>query len=364
MERVTCPLKALYAAPVFNLPPLPRKLSAARRDLLHAKPAVRVDAARDLGRSAGAGTSIAPDRAERVSALVASLADGHAGVRKQAVLSLADIEATEAVDAIFPLLGDVDLSVRQMAVVALGELADPTRDDVVGRLVGLLEAGAPAIRYQALIAHCRLRPAEAAADIERAARDADPEIRELALRLIDEVLIEDQRDPASISKVLPVIERARKDEHPRVRLLSELLAAEYGQAGPYPMLDRVVARQMRTREPRDEQWAIELAGRLQMRQLEGPLRTRAFGLLGISWDPFRWLARAALARLGDARALDTLEKALSSSSWLRRTHATHAIGLARLSALRPRLVRMLGHGELVDQEVLGEALSVLNGPAA
>ncbi|HEX5101192.1 MAG TPA: HEAT repeat domain-containing protein, partial [Polyangiaceae bacterium] len=77
---------------MLGLPPLPRTLDAALRDVEHERPAVRLSALRDLVRLARG-----PARPRAVSALAqALLRDPSAESRSEAALGLADAGAHEA----------------------------------------------------------------------------------------------------------------------------------------------------------------------------------------------------------------------------------------------------------------------------
>src|SRR5690606_27206850 len=133
---------------MFQLPPLPRTIDAARRDLASPKAEVRADAARDLGQPG----QHAADLDRRVELLAGALGDEQPLVRRAVVLALADLGAKQALPALLGLLADPDLRVRQMVVLALGELAEPGDAEVSGRLLALTRAGDPAVRYQAISA--------------------------------------------------------------------------------------------------------------------------------------------------------------------------------------------------------------------
>jgi len=340
---------------VFNVLPLPRTLEAAERDLNDPKPDVRVSAARDLGRA-----DPGDERERRVAALVRALGDQVPAVRKQALLSLADHAAEEATPRVLSLLGDADSAVRQMAVLALGEVASVGHAESVGRLTGLLSAGDSALRYQALSALVRLSPAEARKNVVAALGDSDAEVRALALRLLEESLLADAQ--ALDAELESKIRAAASDSDARVALLAQLMGGELGLDVPVDAVVALVNGAERAGEPRDEQVAIELCGRLRIAAATAGLRRRAFGPWGVSFDPFRWQARAGLAGLGDARARAKMEKCLARGGFHDRTLAVFAVGQVGLERFRPDLERLLGQAERVDQEVLGEALARLGSP--
>ena len=278
-------------------------MAACETDLLSEDVEVRKEVTRDLGRF-----SDETERPRRVTLLIQALSDENSEVRRQALLSLADLRASEAVSAILTMLSDVEIRVRQIAVLALGEVAAPSDSEVLGRLASLLRAGDASIRYQALLARSQLAPEDIALDIAQGLSDTDPEIRELAIRLGDEVLLENDRE---ISKELQeLIVGACQDRENRVRIVAQLLAASQGWEASRDMILKIAAGRVRVREPRDEQEAIRLCGILRLESAIPSLERRAYGLLGMSLDPFRWVALGSLARLGEPRAIARLGKSL------------------------------------------------------
>lgn len=337
---------------MFNLPPLPRTLRACEEDLRSKAAKVRLAVTADLAR-----VPHESERKRRVELLVGALSDPEHTVRRGALVALADLSATEAASAIVRCLGDPEIQVRQMAVLALGETASPEDEDILGRLASLLRAGDPAIRYQALLAHSNLRPDLAAEDLERASGDEDPEVRELSLRLVEELLLEQRLFvPPSLERA---VQAACHDPSSQVALVAQLVAAEMKLQAPTDWIQKVVRREATVREPRDEQSAIRFAGQLRIETLKPALRKRAFGVFGMSFDPFRWVALSALASLGDDAAIARLMKALVSGSFVERTLAAQGLGdSGRIEAVAP-MRELLGRETIIDQRVLGAALENL-----
>lgn len=344
---------------MFNVPLLPRTLEACEHDFLSADVEVRTAVARDLGRP-----STDTEQQARLELLARCLSDAEAKVRCQALLSIADLQASTLRTRVLSMLSDADLKVRQMAVIALGEIAAPEDDEIVGRLASLLSAGAPPVRYQALLAYCNLRPDQCESDLKNALFDKDDEIVELGIRLVDEVLFENGH---ALSNELQQALKLRASDAPApVRLLAQLVCATAGLAAPHDHLLLVVQRRLKVREPRDEQWAIELCGCLQIKEAIGALHRRAFGIFGWSLDPFRWAALSALARLGEGAALDQLLHQLHSRNYVRRVSAVQALGNCRrieaVRALEQRFCELenvkagAGHDEF---ELVSRALDTL-----
>jgi len=341
---------------MFQIAPLPRTLEAARRDLSSAKAEVRADAARDLGQQ-GHG----PDAPERITLLITALSDSSPVVRRTAVVALADLEAKEALPTLLTLLADADLRVRQMVVLALGELARDGDREVEGRLLGLTRAGDAAIRYQALAAVAGLLHDGARSEILAAASDQDAEIRELGVRLAAQHLTAGRPlDPA----VEALLRQGAADGAARVALAAEIEALTLGlDVGVAHVLDLLAGR-LRGSEAADERRAIGLCAQRGIQAAVPILRRRGLGWFGISIDPYRWPIRAALARLGEPRAARAILRGLRSRRWLTRTLAVEAAGEAGLVDLRRHLTLLEDRAELVDQDVLKQALLALSdGPA-
>lgn len=338
---------------MFKVELLPRNLEACRRDLDHANAKVRLASVRDLVR-----VSEKEDRTERISLLLRALGDESAEVRREALVALADLKAGEARDRVLSLLRDPEIKVRQMAVLCLGEIAQSGDEEVAGRLASLLRAGDPSIRYQALIAHGRVKPEDASFDLMQALRDEDGEIRELSVRLVDELLVAEGEGISGTLKDA-LVHAAAEDEDARVRLVAELLCAELGLLAPREMIRLVIARRFRVREPRDEQRAVALAGRLDLIDTAEDLKRRAFGRLGFSLDPFRWVALASLCRWGDKRAFDKLKAALSDRNPVDRAMALQSLGESGHPAALSLLKTRSDHPGNLDPEVLAEAISNL-----
>lgn len=326
---------------MFGLPPLPRTLTACERDLSSQSGAVRVSVARDLARSSDNDA----EAGLRYALLERCLKDPDAAVRRQGLLSVADLKARSLMDRVMGMLSDSELEVRQMAVLALGEIAEPEDEAALGRVASLLKAGASPIRYQALLAYTNLCPAHSAPDLESALADTDVEIRKLAVRLVDEVLV--ARKEVIPDSLFRALEDVARSPHRDLAVLAQMVCADLGLSAPTAQLVEVVNGTLKVSEPRDEQWAIELCGRLRVAAAERGLRRRAFGWLGRSGDPFRYTALSALAKWGDARALVSLQRQLRAHSYVRRAQALQALGGSGQESARAMLA---AHRATLDEE--------------
>ena len=266
---------------MLPLSPLPRTLSAALRDVKHAKPRVRQAALRDLARLAESA-----ERAQALSALVTALAkDQTPEVRAAAAVALADAKAGEHLKEILRATRDPDLYVRQMALVALGELAEPGDAEALSAVRIALNAAAPPIRFQALVALNRLADDDADESIIDHLEDADPEIRYVALRIAEErwAPAETPAPRKAPERVRAKARRALDDGSPAVRLAAGILMARLGEQDGAEAVARALNDSRSPREAEDEHAAIELAGELGLKEAEPGLRRRAWGgLLGQS----------------------------------------------------------------------------------
>ena len=342
---------------MLPLKPLPRTLAAALRDVEHSKLAVRQAAVRDLARLAE-GT----ERPQALSALVKALAKDQAPeVRAAAAVALADAGAGECLKEILRATCDGDLYVRQMALVALGEIAEPGDADALSAVRIALNAAAPPIRFQALVALHRLAEEDVEEAIIDHLQDADAEIRYVALRIAEERWASAE-EPARGKAPEAICAKARAaldDSSPAVRLAAGILLARLGESSGAEAVARALNDSRALREAEDEQAAIELAGELGLESAQPGLRRRAWGGL-LRQSPFAWEARIALARLGDRRAQKTILRGLEAWTRDARTLAVAAAGRARLSEAREAISAMQGDDARADPHAVAEALRALD----
>jgi HEAT repeat protein len=328
-------------------------LEAALRDLEHSKIDVRLSAVRDLARLARAEQRIAA-----VSALVHVLRSDRAPrARAEAAVVLADVEARDALGDLISAARDDDPYVRQMSIIAVGELADPGDAAALSVVENALASDAPALRYQALIALGRLAPGRFERAISDIFDDPDEQVRYVAIRLIEERwLNESQELPSAVRRS---IEATSDDDSPAVRLAGAILLTRSGDASRTGEIVAALNALRPIRDPEDEQAAIELAGELRLVAAQRGLSRRAFGVFGVSRDPFAWHARVALARLGDARAIASIQRGLLAWTRDARTLAVAAAGQARLFEARNTILAMRGDERRADPEAIEQALELL-----
>lgn len=338
---------------MFQPKPLLRTLDAALRDLQHPKPSVRRSALEDLSRLA---TGEQRDRV--LGAMTKALGeDADPALRAAAAVALADAGAEECVPSLLDAAGDAQERVRQMAVLALGELSPEGNKQVAALLERTLRSNSPALRFQALLAASRIGIGNWSAHLDRGADDADPKLRYLALRLIDEGWSRTDDLPSELSAR---VEGALNDADAQVRTAAALVAVQRRSELGRRRVAEALNAGLSLPAPEDEQVLIELAGEFGVNDAAPGLRRAAWGRFGMIPGRFAWQARVALARLGDEAARRTIRKGLASRNRDARTLAVAAVGEARWRELLPELER-LAASEGADPDALADALRQLRG---
>jgi HEAT repeat protein len=292
-------------------------VEAALRDAESPKPRFRRDAAVAL-RDAGAA-----HRDPAQAALRGLLADPDPGVRLHAAESLAALRDVEAAEPIAALADDPAFEVRTAAV---GALADLFPDDA-----------APLIR---LAGHDRgdVR-AEAAAEL---GGRSDPAAREALRTLLGDAESVVRATAAWAAEAagrtfVPDLRKRLEDDDGDVRRAAAVSLAGLDDPAGLPVLRRRLDER-----PRDAAWTTCLAALAAVAGSED--RDRLSRLAGwLSPRNVRTLALAALARLGDARALAAIRKDVARGGDRRRADALLAAGHARLDALVPEIRAVIEH---------------------
>lgn len=324
-------------------PPLPRKYDACVRDMSSAKAEVRASAAQDIVRYG----RDEEHRKETLSLLKKALDDESPRVRAVVAIALADLEATDAVPALIVRMEDDDAHVRQMAITALGEIKDPRSRE---RLARALSDRRPEVRYQAIIAFARVSTDEdeIAHALAKATRDDDLNVRYIALRLAEEHGCQSG----------DLVERAAHlldDDSADVAIAAAIYLTKAGDERGHPLVLAVV-RGARRAEKEDEREAVEITGRAGLKEAIGDLERRAFGLKSKIADTCAFHAIIALARMGHAKAIASIESDLSSKNAKRRSAAVVAAGRAALKQAEPTIVALKGE---VEDALRDEALAAL-----
>jgi HEAT repeat protein len=308
--------------------PLPRNLEACFRDLGSDKPEVRTAAAAELVRHAQGDAAV---RARAIPALEAALADKAPSVRAAAAVALADVGGREALPKLLVAIEDDDPHVREMALVALGELGD---ERAAQRLSRALRDPRPEVRYQAVVAFARVAkdPSEVERALARALGDDDLNIRYIALRVLEERLDARPCPPA----LLDAAARLVRDDAADVAAAAAILLLRSGDARGEPGVLAVVRGDVRVGKE-EERGAIEVAGSAGLEAARPALERRAYGAMRLIRDTSAWHAKVALARMGDARAVDEIVRDLASRDKEKRSAAVVAAGRARIAAARARI---------------------------
>ncbi len=347
---------------MFSPPPLPRTLDASLRDVASERAATRASAVTDLARHAVASPDV---RARALPLLEKLLAHDVSGLaRAAAAVALGDIHAAEALPALLVAIEDTDVHVLQMALNARGVIGDAR---ATPRLARALADARPEVRYQAIIAYAKVAAdADATVALTRALDDEDPAVRYIALRIAEERL--DEQAPAA-SVVAPsahvMAARARAlltggDSH--VALAAAILLGKLGDPAARELLLGVVRGAAGgAPEKEDEQEAVELAGRLELREAIPDLERRAWGLKSLVRDTCPWHAKIALARMKHPRAVAEILKDLGASRRDVRVAAIVAAGRARLDLpeVRAALGRPSADRDAEEATLVAEALAKL-----
>ena len=341
---------------MFAPPPLPRTLDASLRDIGSERPATRASAATDLTRHASGDAAV---RAQALPLLEKMLAQDPSPVpRAAAAVALGDLQAREALPALLLSIEDADVHVRQMALNALGEIGDARASP---RLARALADARPEVRYQAIIAYVKVADvADTAAALARALDDEDPAVRYIALRIAEERLDGARRELTTPEG--PFARRAAallRDADAHVALAAAIFLAKTGDEVARARIAAVVRgdRSAGAPEKEDEQEAVELAGRLDMRASIPDLERRAWGLRSVLRDTCAWHARIALARMGHPRAVAEILREVTSARRDVRIAAIVAAGRARVGEARTALERAAATGD--DKELSTLAVEAL-----
>lgn len=330
---------------MFGLAQLPRNLAAIKADFASTELRVRKDVLADMRRSQGDDS----ERLERIQVLQKFLSDESPQLRSDALLALCDYRSEASLPHVIARLKDSEIRVRQMALIAVGELAQGSEEQALSAIRPFLQARDPRLRYQALVALAQLKPTEARPELIACIRDKDPEIAALSVRLLGEV-----SEPSweAAQDVVRGLKYAGQHSDARVRVAAQLLGGDFKIEMPRSEISALVNRTRRAPEPTDELWAIELAFRYDLQSTIPALRRRAFGLIGMSFDPARFMALVVLAAFGDAVALTRVEKQLASRKVVSRHAILEAILSLKLASMKPLVEKALIKGVFFEEALL------------
>jgi HEAT repeat protein len=271
-------------------------LDAALRDIEHADPRVRAQAADALGRV------VEVERPAARTALGRAVDDPHASVRYAALLSLGELGAHEDTDHVILRLDDGEPLVREAAAIALGELGMAAggagaREQVEAAFAALTEAlsaSHPEVRFQALASLIEIDAARAAPLVRPLLDDADGKVRAQAVAALG-----DARDATVRDRVARML-----DDVDDVRFEAAVALARLGDRRGVPVLVATLAHRDRAFDAASALAEIGLGGDEQATETLAREVGRLFG------DPMVKVRCAeALLRSGDARGRAYLEKA-------------------------------------------------------
>jgi len=256
------------------------------------------------------------------------LASVDAGVRRIAVLDIADAEDDADIPALVAALReDAAAEVRAEAARVLGGWGHPLAVDALAQ--ALLDADAD-VRVNAAFAIAQLKDADAGECLLPWALHDDPGVRAAALRGLKELRIPAAAAPARAS----LGHRDAQVRREAVGVLGWLKAAD-----ALPHIARIATTDQDAEVRRVATGALGLSA-------EAGHATVLPGLLAALRDPhwpIREEAATTLAKLAPADARDALLAAMDDEAWQVRLRAARALGRLRHPAALPALVGALAH---------------------
>jgi HEAT repeat protein len=286
--------------------------------------------------------------------------DSDTETRVQAVLALADGNATEAVGDLINLIETAAPRVQQMALLALAELAEPGNERVLEVARHATNSPLPALRYQGLVALRHVAASQAVLALVSALSDLDMEVRWVAVRLLDELSLDETRshgpqaNPPWVAEASSSVRAAQRDSSVRVALAARLLLARWGDAEAILSLADLFAPGAARMDLQDELAVIRLVAQFGVEQAKPALAKRAWPVLFETALTFE--ARVALAAMGDRRAREAILRDLNSASPLKCARAVEPVGRLRLAEGRARLVQLLQNPGHLDVATIRLAL--------
>jgi HEAT repeat protein len=283
----------------------------------------------------------------------------------QAILALADGGARESVTLLLSLARTARPRVQQMSLLALGELASHDDPDAIEVALQAVNSALPALRYQGLVLLRNLSYHYGLAVMVEHLSDEDPEVRWVAVRLIDELVPAALPQPSDLTGIsvgaLDVADelRARLDDPvPRVATAATLALARMGEPRAVQRLAGMLEDKNYTLDPPDQQAVIELIGRLRLQSAQCALERMAWPLWREGANT--WAARVALAQMGNERARQSILRDLQSISPLKCGRAIVAAGELQLLAARARLEQLQREPLGYDVDAIARALHNLD----
>ncbi|EKT4465446.1 HEAT repeat domain-containing protein [Pseudomonas putida] len=258
--------------------------------------------------------------------LLPRLADTDAGVRRIALIELADLEDPDGLPWLTDaLLVDRDPEVRAEAARLLEGWEVP---EVVQALCAALADTAEPVRQAAAQSLSELKSLETGLLILPWAEHADGFVRASALRALRELRLEEAAAPAL---------RALDDVEAAVRREAVGILGWLKHAPALPALARLATEEMDTEVRRAAIGALGLA------RDAGVLPALVMALRDEAWQ-VREEAATTLGKVGLGEAGPALVEALEDAYWQVRLRAARALGRLRHDAALEPLASLLGHG--------------------
>ncbi|MFF7709011.1 HEAT repeat domain-containing protein [Pseudomonas sp. NPDC007930] len=261
-----------------------------------------------------------------IAALLPRLAATDPGVRRIALIELADLGEPEALPWLTAALaGDSDPSVRLEAAARLEAWEEPA---VVQALCEALADRERAVGEAAAQSLAQLKSSEAGALLLPWAHHSEAFVRVSALRALREL-----RLPASAEVALAAL------ADPAAAIRREAV----GILGWLHHTPAVPALAQRLAEDEDDQVRRAAAGALGFAAQPAVVQALQGALGDPAWA-VREEAATTLGKVGDASAGAALVQALADGYWQVRLRAARALGRLKLAEAQPALISLLGHG--------------------
>jgi HEAT repeat protein len=312
------------------LPPLTPNFEAALRDVHAQKPELRVMAAERLG------NANEHERPRAQEALTTLLRDPAPQVRSAALLGLGALGDRAAVPAVVACFGDPACDVRELAALIASQLGGQT---AVESLRGALTHTCPEVRFQAVAGLSELDPDACVRDLVSMVADPDPEVRAQIAAALGSM---------GQAHLAGHLARLLEDEAASVRVEAALALASLGDARSEPVLLEALGARLRLVE------VVDALSHIRCQKSRDALGKLALAFF--TQPHVRAAAGAALVRLGDARGVPALRRALTGLRGDARSFAASLAADVGAEALVPDLVRLSRRPRGADPVTIIDAL--------
>ena len=239
--------------------------------------------------------------------IAARCTDDDAGVRRVAMLELAEVTDLGAVPLLVKGLGDADPAVREAAAKALDEHSG---EGIVSALVNALEDPVAAVRVAAAETLAEKKDPESVALLIARVDHPEPFVRAAALRTVRELVT---------PEALPAALRALKDQSPEVR------REAIGVLG-YLKADQALPALMAAAGDTDPSVRRAVMSALVFTRPGGPGAAALLGGLADTQWQVREQAAASIGKVRLPEAIGPLIATMNDESWQVRAKAANALG--------------------------------------